>query len=169
MIALHLNQPETPTQPTCSRFPGVAYKHFSPVKFADVIDLIKGEITYVSPRTQTVVPKAKYTGFYTNQIHHLIGNSYLYWCEKCHVSVITANLPNTAAMMAAGVPYEKCLEGPRCPHCWNGLSPVKVGDKVLLHFRYASDGVSNGKTRSGSIRWRIPPSWAEWFAERYDW
>lgn len=145
--------------------------NWSLTKKAEVIQFIKAHIIYASPRIQWVQPKAKFTGFWNSGIHHLAGDSYLYWCHRCLRSITQHELPSVDALMKLNRSFEQAVI-PHCPGCLFPLdiNQIRKGDKVIMHFRYAADGVPRGKTKSGATTWEVHPSWAGWYAEKVlDW
>lgn len=171
MPALLREIPEVKTSPQCSRFPGTAQVVKSVNTGSEKIYFVKGTVIFASPRIQYVQPRAKYVGFWKGGIVHLIGESYLFVCDRCEVSVCAWQLPKIEDVLRAwhekrtpnkGELYEEAVGRPHCPYCFGFLSEIKVGDKVLIHYRYKHSRAD----RDGKI---IEPGWAMWFAERKEW
>jgi hypothetical protein len=116
------------------KLPGLAGK--SP---SGDIHFLKGVVIYSSPRVQAVRTDSK-----IYELIHLIGDTYLYTCSNCVISVWEQELQ----MQKRVSPFAKKA----CPMCGGPVEPVQKGDKVRLHYRYAKDA-----------------SWASWWAERWEW
>jgi hypothetical protein len=111
------------------RLPGIAGKY----AYKDEIIFLKGVIIYASERVQAVETDSK-----IYRLQHLLGSTYLYWCAACPCTVYEE---------------EVTRQGKRaCPFCGGPIEPLKVGDKVRLHYRFAKDG-----------------NWAQWWGERWEW
>lgn len=155
-----LKKPTSDSQPQCSRFPGVATRRRD-----GSIPLVKATIVYVSPegRTQVADPKSRFFGFRVGTLQHLIGESYTFVCENCRVSICNAIRPSMDAVQkATGMGIVEAAAFPRCPYCFQKLSDLKVGEKVLLHHRYQLPTTD----KDGNI---TQEGWGMWFAERWDW
>lgn len=104
------------------------------------IIFLKGYVIYASSRVQWVETESK-----IHRIVSLIGETFLYVCDRCVCSVLQCEL----------IPPENPFEQPGCPFCQSKvpvLHQVRVGDKVRVHFRYAKDHSS-----------------AAWWGERWEW
>lgn len=95
----------------------------------------RGHVIYSSVRVQYVETDSK-----PHPLVYLIGDTYAYYCKN----------PSCGAMV-----YEQevmKMGARKCPFCSAPIEQLQRGQKVRLHFRFASDG-----------------SWANWWAERWDW
>jgi hypothetical protein len=138
------------------RFPGVAQRSWT-----GAMTFVKGTIIFESDRVQYVKPRAKFVGFWQGGLVNLIGDSYLYICKQCAMSICQYELPSLEQIRAAGVDFLQATK-PHCPHCFQPLSRPKEGDKVLLHYRY--EGMQTDA--DGNV---VKPGWGAWFAERKEW
>lgn len=80
-----------------------------------------------------------------NKLIVLIGETFLYWCAKCKISIWQFELDEQA----------RKDEPAGCPFCHSGVFIVSEGDMVRLHYRMP-DHLDHGSS-------------AAWWAERYDW
>lgn len=143
----------TTEAPPSEWWPGIAQRKWN----GDLVK-VKAEIVAVfeSGRIVHAKPKPKFFGFFDSKtLVPLIGDSYPYVCEGCGLSPCGFTVQKYCSieqLRKRGLTFEQATGGPRCPRCFSPLAPMKPGDKVLLHYRYAPD-----------------KSWAHWFAERWDW
>jgi len=128
----------------------------------DRVVTAKGIIIAVSPTKEWVETDSKIIGNPTGGAYGkvcLLGDTYIYLCDRCPCTVyhqeIEAMRAADIAAIEALAPEERGLRvprPPRCPFCSGPIRRPNVGDKVILHYRAATDG-----------------SWGAWWAERRDW
>lgn len=94
--------------------------------------------------TQIIETETKSIG--TNGFIKLIGETYAYWCAKCHATVWEQELNMLQPMRSGDVTKQ------RCPFCESPMNPLQPGDKVRVHYRFHPEG-----------------RWGAFWAERWDW
>jgi hypothetical protein len=116
-----MSQTETTTlgaqgarRPIIRKLPGIAGR--SPV--TGEIHFIRGVICYASPRVQAVETDSK-----IYRLIHLLGSTYLFWCDACHATVYNEEVMREGSQI--------------CPFCRGVVLPLDKGTKVRLHYRFA--------------------------------
>ena len=112
------------------RLPGIATR-----KPDGSVMFLAGRIIYASERVQWVQTESRLDNA---RLVFLIGDSYLYFCERCRCSVYQPEIKYLTAR-------------PCCPFCLNVVQFCKAGTRVRVHFRSATDR-----------------SWANWWGEVWE-
>lgn len=137
--------------------PGIAWKD----QF-DRLVTAKGIIISVSPTKVWVETDSKIIGNPTGGAKGkvcLLGDTYIYICDRCpstvyHQEVEGMRQAEIDAIEALPVQERagKQVRPARCPFCSGPIRYSKEGERLILHYRFASDGSSG-----------------TWWAERKDW
>lgn len=109
----------------------------------DKIPFYKGRVIYASERIQWIQ-----TNHPEHKLVYLIADTYLYWCDRCKISVWEQEV------MTHGVR--------RCPFCLGRILALSPGDTVRLHYRYNAKPKNEAGLTPADV-------WGAWWAERWEW
>lgn len=112
------------------RLPGIAGRNR-----AGEIIFLRATVIYASSRIQWAETESKLENA---RLVFLVGATYMYCCAECRATVYEDETTR--------------LGGPWCPFCRGHVQPIKRGQHLRVHFRFARDG-----------------SWAQWWGEVWDW